>query len=228
MRSSSAARHLRHHPLSVTEAPLHFLFVRRVQHLRVKAPGRDPIIGHQRLVKDLGSNQRGDGDSREPLVSELLHSICPFGCSMPPNKNIWIWQKREKEKRKKKKPRTQFPKSKQKTVARRRASMWMFCFLSQTLRLCEGNELKDWSSRHVVQRRPAPSTQSKFGDQRCGAVAAQRVKARRRASPCGRVLQHPAFRRGFVKTMPMIYSRTFTTTFFFFMWEYTEKSKWPW
>ena len=128
MRSSSAARHLRHHPLSVTEAPLHFLFVRRVQHLRVKAPGRDPIIGHQRLVKDLGSNQRGDGDSREPLVSELLHSICPFGCSMPPNKNIWIWQKREKEKRKKKNRAHSFqnPNRKQSRGGERRCG----CFVS--------------------------------------------------------------------------------------------------
>ena len=212
MRSSSAARHLCHHPLSVTEPPLHFLFVRRVQHLRVKAPERDPIIGYQRLVKDLGSNQRGDGDSRKPLVSELLHIICAFGCSIPQQKHLDLTKEREGKNK-------TFPKSKQKTVAKRRASMWMFCFLSQTLCLCERKELKkkkkNWSSRHVVQWRPAHSSQSKFGDQRCGAVAAQRAKAHRRTTPCGRVLQHPAFSMGFAKTMLMIYSRTFTTNFFF-------------
>lgn len=43
--SRSAARHLRHHRLSVAKPPLHFLFFRGVQHLRIEAP-EDPIIGY--------------------------------------------------------------------------------------------------------------------------------------------------------------------------------------
>lgn len=57
--SSSAARHLRHHRLSVAKPPLHFLFFRGVQHLRIEAPA-DPIIGYQYIITALSGNRIPD------------------------------------------------------------------------------------------------------------------------------------------------------------------------
>lgn len=57
--SSSAARHLRHHRLSVAKPPLHFLFFRGVQHLRIEAP-EDPIIGYQYIITALSGNRIPD------------------------------------------------------------------------------------------------------------------------------------------------------------------------
>lgn len=55
MTSRSAARHLRHHRLSVAKPPLHFVFLHVVQHLRIEAPG-DPVIGYQYIITALSGN----------------------------------------------------------------------------------------------------------------------------------------------------------------------------
>lgn len=73
MTRRSAARHLRHHPLC-NQTPLCSLGFRGVQHLRVQAPGYDPVLIQLTLRVVIGA-----------LGAEKLHIglTCGIGCSIP-------------------------------------------------------------------------------------------------------------------------------------------------